>query len=186
MGIVVGYLRVSSDQQNNEAQRAAIKERFNIERWYEDHATSGLTKGTDREGLSDLLNYVREGDIVVVFAIDRLGRNTIDVLETVELLNKLKVSLISIREGFDLTSDHGKLLLTMLAGLAELERKNIKARQMAGINRAKSKGLKLGRRKTIDDFEIRKWRAENSASIKETSEKFKVSISSVKRACNSC
>lgn len=184
MGITVGYLRVSSDQQTNENQKQAIEQRFKVEKWYTDHAVSGLVKASDREGLSALLNFVREGDTVVVFAIDRLGRNTIDVLETVEALNEKGVSLISLREGFDLTSDHGKLLLTMLAGLAELERKNIKARQLAGINRAKKAGKKLGRKKEIIDQEVKKWREENSASISETAIKFGISQASVKRAMN--
>lgn len=185
MGITVGYLRVSSDQQTNENQKQAIEQRYKVEKWYTDHAVSGLVKAADREGLSALLNFVREGDAVVVFAIDRLGRNTIDVLETVEKLNEKGVALISLREGFDLTSDHGKLLLTMLAGLAELERKNIKARQLAGINRAKKEGKSLGRTKKIDDVSVRNWRLENSESIKNTAIHFGISQASVKRACKS-
>ncbi|RUO63250.1 Site-specific DNA recombinase [Pseudidiomarina planktonica] len=184
MGIVVGYLRVSSEKQNTESQRAIIESKFKVERWYEDHATSGVIKGIDRRALGELLNYVREGDTVVVYAIDRLGRNTIDVLNTVERLKLNGVSLVSIREGFDLTSDHGKLLLTMLAGLAELERKNIKARQMSGINRAKAEGKSLGRRKTIDNRAVLIWRSENNASISMTAEHFGISSSSVKRACS--
>src|SRR5690554_6620912 len=113
MGVVIGYSRVSSDQQTNETQKQAIERKYRIERWYQDHGVSGLVKASDREGMSALLKFVREGDTVVVFAIDRLGRNTIDVLETVQMLNDKKVSLVSLREGFDLTSDHGKLLLTM-------------------------------------------------------------------------
>lgn len=183
MGIVVGYLRVSSDQQTNENQKQAIEQRFNVEKWFTDHAVSGLVKACDRDGLSALLNFVREGDTVVVFAIDRLGRNTIDVLETVETLQDKGVSLISLREGFDLTSDHGKLLLTMLAGLAELERKNIKARQMAGINRARKDGKTLGRIKKINDSKVKEWRLQNSASIAETAAHFQISTASVKRAC---
>lgn len=185
MGIVVGYLRVSSDQQSNESQKSVIESQYRIERWYEDNATSGMVKAKDRKSLRELLNYVRERDTVVVYAIDRLGRNTIDVLETVEALNNKGVSLISIREGFDLTSDHGKLLLTMLAGLAELERKNIKARQIAGIKRAKAEGKALGRRKSIDNASVKKWRIENNASISETASKFGISPASVKRACSS-
>ncbi|RUO58668.1 recombinase family protein [Pseudidiomarina marina] len=182
--MIVGYLRVSSDQQSNDSQRMSIDERFKIERWYQDNSTSGLTKGSERKGLGELLEFVRDGDTVVVYAIDRLGRNTIDVLETVEVLNKKNVALISLREGFDLTTDHGKLLLTMLAGLAELERKNIYARQMAGIKNAREKGKLLGRRKSIDDQSVRDWRVCNNASIRETAEHFGISISSVKRSCS--
>lgn len=183
MGILVGYLRVSSNEQSDKSQKSIIKERFNIDRWYQDHAISGAIKAKDRRGLSELLEYVREGDTVVVYAIDRLGRNTIDVLDTVETFNEIGVSLISIREGFDLTSDHGKLLLTMLAGLAELERKNLKARQMAGIVQAKKEGRALGRKKEINDLDVSKWRSNNNSSIRETAKHFEISESSVKRAC---
>src|SRR5690606_8156804 len=100
-----------------------------------------------------LLAYVREGDTVVVVAIDRLGRNTIDVLSTVESLQAKKVSVVSMREGFDLATPAGKLMLTMLAAVAELERENIKARQMAGIERARAEGKNLGREKVINDDE---------------------------------
>ena len=183
MGITIGYLRVSSDQQSNQSQRQAIEQRFNVERWYTDQAVSGIVKAREREGFRELLDYAREDDTIVVYAIDRLGRNTIDVLETVELLTELKVGLISLREGFDLTSDHGKLLLTMLAGLAELERKNIRARQLSGINRARAEGKNLGRKKEIDDDMVSAWRLDNSASIRETALHFGISTASVKRAC---
>lgn len=183
MGIVLGYSRVSSDVQTNESQKFAIEQKFNVERWYEDIAVSGSVKASERKGLGELLNFVREGDTVVVYAIDRLGRNTIDVLETVELFLGKNVTLVSIREGFDLTSDHGKLLLTMLAGLAELERKNIRERQLAGLARAKQEGKSLGRKKVIDDMQVRVWRENNNASINETAINFGISTASVKRAC---
>lgn len=184
MGLVIGYLRVSSDQQSNESQRRAIAERYKIEKWFLDNATSGTTKALEREGFKQLHQFVREGDTVVVYAIDRLGRNTIDVLNTVESLDNKSVSLISLREGFDLNSDHGKLLFTMLAGLAELERKNLRARQMAGIARAKAEGKPLGRRKIIDSDAVRVWRFEHNASISETAREFGISTASVKRACS--
>lgn len=184
LGEVIGYLRVSTSEQNTSSQKLLIEERYKVSKWFVDYATSGTVKGRDRKGLGELFDYVRKGDTVVVYAIDRLGRNTIDVLESVDRLNEKEVSLISLREGFDLTSDHGKLLLTMLAGLAELERKNIKARQLAGIQRAKSEGVKVGRNKKINDHEVKEWRLKNNASIKETAIKFSISIASVKRAMN--
>ena len=80
---------------------------------------------------------------MIVAAIDRLGRDTIDVLETVEALKLKGVTVISMREGFDLGTPIGKCMLTMLAAVADLERSNIKARQMAGIARAKAQGRAL-------------------------------------------
>lgn len=183
MSETIAYLRVSTDDQSTETQRSTIENRYNVDKWFVDEATSGTIKARDRKGLSELLNYARAGDTVIVYAIDRLGRNTVDVLETVEALNAEGVAVVSIREGFDLSTPMGKAMLTMLAAMAELERSNIKSRQMAGIERAKAEGRNLGREKSIDDMQVAQWRKENSASIKATADHFGISTASVKRAC---
>lgn len=180
---VLAYARVSTDDQTTQSQRHAIDERYRVSEWFTDDAVSGVIKAKDRPGLGALLGYVRNGDTVVVSAIDRLGRNTIDVLETVEHLRTKGASVVSLREGFDLSTPHGKLMLTMLAAMAELERENIKARQMAGIEKAKAQGKALGREKVINDAEVAQWRKENNTSIKATADHFGVSTASVKRAC---
>ena len=182
MSEVIGYARVSTGDQTTDTQKHAIESLYKIDKWFTDSATSGITKGRDREGLGSLLSYARDGDKVVVYSIDRLGRDTIDVLTTVEDLKNKGVAVMSHREGFDLSTDVGKLMLTLLASLAELERKNIKARQMAGIARARAEGKVLGRKKQIDDHQVAQWRRDNSASIKQTAEHFGISTASVKRA----
>ena len=183
MSATIAYLRVSTDDQTTENQRRAIEARYNVSKWFIEEGVSGTTPAAQRPAMASMLNYVREGDTVVVVAIDRLGRNTIDVLTTVEALKAKCVSVVSMREGFDLATPAGKLMLTMLAAVAELERENIKARQIAGIERARAEGKNLGREKTIDDAAVAKWRAENGASIKTTAEHFRISPASVKRAC---
>lgn len=180
---VVGYVRVSTGEQNVEAQRHSIEQIHKIEEWFADEGVSGAVKAMERPGFSDLFKYVRKGDVLVVPAVDRLGRDTIDVLKTVEALRGKGVSIISLREGFDLSTPMGKAMLTMLAAVAELERSNIKARQMAGIARAKAEGKALGREKTIDDAAVAQWRRENGASIQATAAQFGISPASVKRAC---
>jgi putative DNA-invertase from lambdoid prophage Rac len=182
MSEVIGYARVSTGDQTTDTQIHSIEKLYKIDKWFTDSATSGITKGRDRDGLGALLKYARDGDKVVVYSIDRLGRDTIDVLSTVEELKDKGVAIISQREGFDLSTDHGKLMLTLLVSLAELERKNIKARQMAGIARARAEGKGLGRKKEIDDAKVVQWRKDNSASIKQTAENFGISTASVKRA----
>ena len=184
MSAVVAYTRVSTDDQTCENQRRTISARYAVGKWFSDDGVSGTVAATQRAGLGALLAYVREGDVVVVAAIDRLGRNTLDVLNTVEALKAKGVSVVSMREGFDLATPAGKLMLTMLAAVAELERENIKARQLAGLERAKAEGKHLGRSKSIDDAAVTAWRAENSASIKATAEHFGISVASVKRACS--
>lgn len=185
MSATIAYLRVSTDDQSTETQRATITSRYSIDKWFTDEATSGAIKARDRQGLSELLKYARSGDTVVVYAIDRLGRNTIDVLETVETLEAEGVAVLSIREGFDLSTPMGKAMLTMLAAMAELERSNIKSRQMAGLERARAEGKNLGRERSLDYAQVAQWRDENSASIKATAAHFGTSIATVKRACQS-
>jgi len=183
MTATIAYVRVSTDDQTTEAQRHAISQRFNVSEWFSDEATSGATKALQREGFKALHAYARKGDTVVVAAIDRLGRDTIDVLETVEALKAKGITVVSMREGFDLSSPVGKAMLTMLAAVAELERANIKARQMAGIERARAQGNKLGAPKVIDDQAVAVWRKENEASIADTAKHWGISTAAVKRAC---
>ncbi|TDR05953.1 recombinase family protein [Marinomonas communis] len=179
----VAYVRISSDGQSNESQKHQIAKKHNVDKWFADDAVSGVIKSSKREGMKALLEYVREGDTVIVSAIDRLGRHTIDVLETVDLMQSQGVSVVSLREGFDLSTPIGKAMLTMLSAVAELERSNIKARQMAGIERARAEGRNLGKEKVIDDEAVASWRASNQASIKTTADHFGISTTSVKRAC---
>lgn len=183
MTATIAYVRVSTDDQTTEAQRHSIGQQFNVSEWFSDEATSGATKAMQREGFRALHAYARKGDTVVVAAIDRLGRDTIDVLETVESLKAKGVTVVSMREGFDLSSPVGKAMLTMLAAVAELERANIKARQMAGIERARAQGKKLGAPKLIDDQAVVIWRKENEASIADTAKHWRISTAAVKRAC---
>src|SRR5690606_31846469 len=114
-------------------QKHTISERYNVSEWFSDEATSGATKAIQRDGFKALYAFVRKGDTVIVAAIDRLGRDTVDVLETVDALKAKGVTVVSMREGFDLSTPIGKAMLTMLAAVAERERSNIKARQMAVI-----------------------------------------------------
>ena len=184
MSAIVAYARVSTDDQTCENQRRTISARYAVAKWFTDDGVSGAIAATERPSMAALLAYVREGDVVIVAAIDRLGRNTIDVLCTVEALKAKGVSVVSMREGFDLATPAGKLMLTMLAAVAELERENLKTRQLAGLERAKAEGKALGRSKRIDDAAVCAWRAENSASSKATAEHFGISAASVKRACS--
>jgi DNA invertase Pin-like site-specific DNA recombinase len=180
---VLAYVRVSTEDQSTNAQRHAITERHNVGKWFEDQAVSGATKALDRPGFAELFKYAREGDTLVVAAIDRLGRDTLDLLTTVQALEGKRVAVVSLREGFDLSTPIGKAMLTMLGAVAELERSNIRARQLAGITRAKASGQKLGAPKRIDDEAVRIWREVNKATIQETATQFSISIAAVKRAC---
>lgn len=185
IGIVYGYARVSTDDQTCENQRLTIQGKYpDLKKWYQDEGVSGTVPAAQRPALAKVLELVEAGDTLVVVAIDRLGRDTLDVLNTVETLKKKGVSVVSLRENFDMTTPIGGFMLTLLAGLASLEKATIKERQLAGIKRARAEGKNLGKVKTIDDSQVAKWREANNASIAQTAKHFGISLSSVKRACN--
>ena len=183
MSSTIGYSRVSTTEQDTASHRASIEKAHRLDRWFEDSATSGTTTALDRPGFAALFEYVRDGDTLIVPAIDRLGRNTLDVLATIEALQGKGVRVVSQREGFDLATPVGRLMVTMLAGVAELERENIRERQRAGLERAKAEGRALGRPRKANPAKVAEWRRERGASISETAAHFGLGVSSVKRAC---
>lgn len=175
------YSRVSTKDQSVDAQEQSLLETYQVDKTFSDNGVSGAINALEREGFKACYEYLREGDVLVVAAVDRLGRNTIDILNTVEALKAKGVSIISKREGFDLSTPMGKAMLTMLSAVAELERSNIKARQLAGINKAKSAGVKLGRKQKANAQEIKDWRNANKASLQATANHFNLSKATV---CN--
>ena len=183
MTITIGYSRVSTTDQDTAAHRARIEQAYRLDEWFEDTATSGTVAALDRPGFAALFDYIRKGDTLVVPAIDRLGRNALDVLATVEALRDKGVTVISQREGFDLSTPMGRMMVTMLAGVAELERENIRERQRAGLDRAKANGRALGRPRKAEPATVAQWRREHGASIRDTAAHFGLGVSSVKRAC---
>lgn len=106
---------------------------------------SGAVKAAERPGFGELLSYVREGNTMVVIAIDHLGRNTIGVLSTVEKLQTNGVKVASLRKGFNQSPPVGKAMLTMMARLASLEKDLIAECRTTRIKRAQSEGKHCGR-----------------------------------------
>ena len=102
-------------------------------------------KSANRPELKKMLEYVREGDIVVVAEISRLARSTRDLLNLMDTLADKKVGFVSIKEAIDTTTAQGRFILTIFGALAELERDYILSRQKEGIDSAKVRGVKLGR-----------------------------------------
>lgn len=139
--MIIGYVRVSSIDQNNARQKEALN-KYNIERWYIESASG---KDMDRSELRALLNYVREGDTVVVCDFSRLARNTKDLLSIVDDFNNRGITLISDKEELDTSTPTGKLMLTMLGAIYEFERDILLERQREGIAIAKSEGKYKGR-----------------------------------------
>src|SRR5476649_93806 len=116
-----------------------------VDYWYAD-TISDKTSASERPQFAALLGQIRNGETLVVAKLDRLGRDAQDVGATVKLLASRKISVIVLQLGkLDLTSPAGKMMLTMLAAVAEMERDLLVERTQAGLSRAKSEGKRLGR-----------------------------------------
>ncbi|HEY9060040.1 MAG TPA: recombinase family protein [Pseudobacteroides sp.] len=140
----IGYIRVSSYEQNTDRQEFALQE-IGVEKVFLEKVSG---KDTDRAELKKMLDYIREGDILYIESISRLARSTKDLLFIVEQLQEKGVGLVSLKESIDTNTPQGKFVLTLFGALAELEREYILQRQKEGIAIAKAKGKHLGRPKT--------------------------------------
>lgn len=135
------YIRVSTEEQNEERQTEALAS-FKIDKWCIEKVSA---KNANRPQLLALLEWVREGDTIYVHDFSRLARNTEDLLLIVKYLEKIGVRLISNKETIDTQTPVGKLFLTILAAIYEFERTNMLDRQREGIEIAKEKGVYKGR-----------------------------------------
>lgn len=147
---VITYLRVSTHDQTTENQRRQITEAgYQVTPDFEfcDEGISGAVPAGKRAALKDAIRTARKGDVFVVVAIDRLGRDAVDVLTTVKMLDAKGVKVVSLREGFDLSTPAGKMMLHMMAGFAEMEKNLIAERRTAGMARARAEGVHMGRPK---------------------------------------
>ena len=177
------YSRVSTSNQNTENQKLEIQRAgFNVDYYFEDVGISGKTSASQRQQFSLLLNKIRDGETLIVSKLDRLGRDAIDVLSTVKLLSERNIKVIVLQLGnTDLTSTTGKLLLTMLSAVAEMERSMIVERTQAGLARARAEGKILGRKsKTTAEqkSEIKK-RLSAGESVSSLARAFSVSRASI-------
>lgn len=142
---LLGYTRVSTAGQDAQLQLDALVEAGVQKRDVFADVTSGSRTAIERPGMKRLLDYAEAGDTVVVWRIDRLGRSLIDVLNTVNLLRDRGVKIRSISDGIDPETSSGRMMLGMLATLAEYERELITERVNAGIAAAKQNGTRFGR-----------------------------------------
>jgi DNA invertase Pin-like site-specific DNA recombinase len=140
-GTRIGYVRVSTLAQTLDQQEQAL-------------TTAGVTKTfsdtmsgarDDRPGLAELRNYVRQGDTVVVWKLDRLGRNTLHILETVKALTERGVTLVSTSDGIDSSTPAGRMMIGVLGSLAEYERELIRERTALKRALSRANGTKFGR-----------------------------------------
>ena len=141
----IGYVRVSTAEQNTIRQEKLMEE-LGVERIYTDKASG---KNKDRPELNNMLDFVREGDTVIVESFSRFARSTKDLLDLVDKLHRKGVEFISKKEAIDTCTPAGRLMLTIFAGLYQFERESTLERQAEGIREAKKAGKYKGR-KPID------------------------------------
>lgn len=154
----IGYIRVSTQEQNTIRQEVLMKS-LGVDEIYIDRMSG---KNANRPELQKMMEYVRKGDTVIVESISRFARNTRDLLELVEKLTAKGVEFVSRKEAIDTTTPTGKFMLTVFGAVAELEREYILQRQREGIAIAKEQGKYKGR-KPIEAPEleqtIAKWKS---------------------------
>ena len=142
----VAYVRVSTDEQHEQRQVAAL-EKYGIEKWYVEKVSG---KNAKREQLQTMLDFVREGDAVYIHDLSRLARSLKDLLDILQVLNEKNVTLVSNKESLDTSTATGRLMVNMIAAINQFELENLHERQREGIEEAKKRGVYKGRkRKTI-------------------------------------
>ncbi|MEM1503415.1 recombinase family protein [Domibacillus sp. 8LH] len=185
-----GYARVSSAGQNLDAQLKQLKEAgCNV--IYQEKVSG--RKKEDREQFNVLLKTMKKGDSIMVTKLDRFATSTRDALNKIELLNNMDVSLIVLNIGgdkLDTSTPNGKLMVTVLSGIAEWEADMIRERQREGISEAKKRGVYKGRPATYTErhkglqhaLELFRNRSENGMTVNEICEITKISRATIYRA----
>lgn len=164
--IKIGYCRVSHQTQNEARQIKALEEQ-NVEKIFLDKLSG---KNTNRPKLQEMLNFIREGDVLIIESISRLARNTKDFLEIVNDLTVRGIEVVSLKENIDTSTPQGKFICTIFGALYELERESIKQRQLEGISIAKERGIAFGRPPILIDNnfmkEYKQWKEGKQTAVK--------------------
>lgn len=186
----IAYYRVSTEGQSIESQRKALGGSFDKE--FADEGVSGATRAINRPGFASLLSYVREGDTLCVTAIDRLGRDALDVQSVVRELIAKGIT-VDVQGLGPIARGVGELVVAVLAQIADMERARIKERCDAGRATARASlaangkthrgKASLGRPFAADSAAVTQWRKSNKASIAQTAQEFGLSAATVKRYC---
>ena len=178
----LGYVRVSTEEQSTTRQEVLMAQ-LGVDMIFIDKVSG---KNTDRPELNRSMNYVREGDILIVESISRFARNTRDLLDLIEQLHDKSVQFISQKENIDTHTPTGIFMLTVFGAVAELEREYIRQRQREGIDIAMEEGKYKGRPpKRLDDFEpvYMQWKNNDITAVK-ASKMLNISRSSFYRKVN--
>ena len=148
--MLIGYARVSTEDQSLDLQLDALRQ-AGCERVYTDKASAARTP---RPGLSEARSQLREGDVLVVWKLDRLGRSVKGLVDFVGELAEEDVQFRSLTDGIDTTTPHGRFFFHMMASLAQMERELIAERTKAGLDAARKRGRMVGRKRRMTPGKI--------------------------------
>lgn len=183
--MLIGYAKVSTDKQNLKLQKDALKA-AGCEKIFKD-VGSGARVKDERPGLNKALKYIRKGDTLVVWRLDRLARSLKQLIDLDNELQERKVGLKSIQESIDTTTSGGKLIFHMFGALAEFERDVIRERTKAGLAAASARGRSGGRPEKLNKRQIalaKKLHKDKSYSIGEICNTLSISKASLYRYLN--
>lgn len=178
--MIYGYARVSTDGQTLDAQREALGT-AGAEKVFAETASGARS---DRAQLARMMHAVSTGDTVLVTRLDRLARSTRDLLNVLGTLAERGVAFRSLSDAWaDTTTPHGRLMLTVLGGLAEFERELIKSRTSEGRKRARERGQKFGPKHKLTPFQQQQARERKAAGepVREIARSYNVSASTISR-----
>jgi DNA invertase Pin-like site-specific DNA recombinase len=178
--MIVGYARVSTDGQTLDAQQSALTQ-AGAERVFSEKISGAVT---DRKQLARAIATLGQGDVLLVTRLDRLARSTRDLLNVLDAVAKAQAGFRSLADTWaDTTTPHGRLMLTVLGGLAEFERSLILARTSEGRTRAKARGVKFGRKNALTPHQQSEARARRARgeSLVEIARTYAVSHSTISR-----
>lgn len=182
---IFGYGRVSTKEQESENQRLELERAgYDVTYWFTDEGVSGKVPALQRTQFRSLLDKIRDRETLVVTKLDRLGRDAQDIGATIKMLAARHIEVIVLQLGkLDLTSSAGKMMLTMLAAMAEMERDLLVERTQAGLARAKAQGKILGRPTSTTDEQRKAMVARHlaGASISVLAKDYEISRASVMR-----
>jgi DNA invertase Pin-like site-specific DNA recombinase len=176
----LGYARVSTDGQTLDAQVRELKT-AGADRVFKEKVSGVIT---DRAGLRRVLASLDKGDVLLVTRLDRLARSTRDLLNTLAAIAEKGAGFRSFRDSWaDTTTAHGRLMLTVLAGLAEFERELIRSRTSEGRERARAQGVRMGRKPKLTPHQRKEalFRRERGDPLVEIARSYAVSHSTISR-----
>ncbi len=179
--MIIGYARISTDDQNLDAQTDALTD-AGAERIFADKITGSARK---RPELDQLIDQLRDGDVVVVTKYDRLARSLRDLLDIVEDIGGKGAGFRSLAEDIDTTTSAGRLIFHVFASIAQFERERISERTKEGLSAARKRGRIGGRPPALSEaqsVEVRRMRDEEHRTLAEIARLFKISTKTVRRA----